>query len=189
MLRFDEFDHCVIDVYDLQMAENWYSKVIGEIVGDCVVSERTMMTTDELIQSKQQASRRANLEGHENALSASHGGVRFGEALLPIFLHQEQVAEPPPNLLRGTPRLGLPVTAEQMAKAVEVLCRYQIPFEGPVEFAAPCPAERSLYFKDPSSNFWELSVPRDIGAPAAPPSPYSSYSSDHGRAPGVRITD
>ena len=189
MLRFDEFDHCVIDVYDLEMAEHWYSKVIGEIVGDCVVSERTMMTTDEIIQSKQSAARRRKIEGHEDSLSASHGGVKFGEALLPLFLHQEQVPEPPPDQLRGTPRLGLPVTAEQMDRAIQVLGRYKVPFEGPVHFPAPCPAERSLYFKDPSSNFWELSVPRDIGAPAAPPSPYSAYSSDPGRGTGVRLTD
>jgi len=189
MERFDEFDHCVIDVYDLEMAERWYSKVLGEIVGQCVVSERTMMTTDELIQSKQQAGRRARLEGHENSLSASHGGVKFGEALLPLFLHQENEPEPPPEKLRGTPRLGLPVTQEQFGKALEVLRRYRVSFEGPVDFPPPCPAERSIFFKDPSSNFWELSVPRDIGGPRVATSPYSSYSPEHGRVSGQRLTD
>jgi extradiol dioxygenase family protein len=189
MERFDEFDHCVIDVFDLQEAEQWYSTIFGEILGDTRVTERSMMSTDEVIHSKQQAGRRARIPGHEASLSASHGGVLIGEALLPLFVHQDHAPVPPPEELRGTPRLGFPATAAQLEKALEVLQRYRVPFEGPVEFPAPCPAERSLFFKDPSGNFIELSVPRDIGAPRAKPSPFSSYSEDHGRANGQRLTE
>lgn len=189
MERFDEFDHCVIAVNDLELTEHFYGAILGEILGGCAIGEKTMMTTDEIIQSKQQASRRARLEGHEASVSASHGSVKFGEALIPIFLNQEMVQEPPPEQLRGTPRLGLPITPEQMERAVEVLRRHRIPFEGPIELAAPCPAERSIFLKDPSSNFLELSVPRDIGGPKVAPSPYSSYADGREGVQGQRLTE
>jgi hypothetical protein len=49
-----------------------------------------------------------------------------------------------------------------MQRAIEVLGRSRIPYEGPVEHLAPCPVASSLYFKDPSSNFLELCCPRDM---------------------------
>ena len=45
-------------------------------------------------------------------------------------------------------------------KLDEVFRKHKVGFEGPVEHPAPSPVARSLYFKDPSSNFLELSVPR-----------------------------
>jgi len=160
LARFDEFDHCVIKVNDLLLAEHFYSTVLGEILGGCEITQKSNMTTNDLVLSKKQASKRAALEGREHSVGASHGGVKFGEALIPLFLNQDHLQEPPPEQLLGTPRLALPVTAEQMDKAIEVLRRNRVPFMGPVEYALPCPAERSIYFRDPSSNFLELSVPR-----------------------------
>jgi hypothetical protein len=151
MARFDEFDHCVIKVNDLLLAEHFYSTVLGEILGSCEITQKSNMTTNDLILSNKQASKRAALDGREHSVAASHGGVKFGEALIPLFLNQDHIQEPPPEL---------PVTPEQMEKAVVVLRRNRVAFMGPVEYAPPCPAERSIYFKDPSSNFLELSVPR-----------------------------
>lgn len=172
MPRFDEFDHCVIKVNDLLLAEHFYTTVLGEILGGCEINLKSNMTTNDLVQSKQQRERRRRLAERENAITgdgsgsrqdsvgASHGGVKFGEALVPLFLNQEHIQEPPPEQLVGTPRLAFPVTPEQMENAVEVLRRSRVAFLGPVEYPPPCPAARSLYFKDPSSNFLELSVPR-----------------------------
>lgn len=158
--RFDEFDHIVINVNDLLFAEHWYSTVLGEILGGCEIGHKAMLSTDSIIHAKMMAQRRAELRDTGGDVAAPHGSVMFGEALIPIFVNQEHVQEPPPEQLRGTPRMALPVTGEQMEKAVEVLRRYKVPFEGPIEYPPPCPAARSIYFKDPSSNFLELSVPR-----------------------------
>jgi len=170
METFSEFDHCVIAVDDLKLALHFYGKVLAEILGDCQIHDISMLSTDEIAQAKQLADRRAKRQQEEVRVGAeragggytatSNTGVMFGEALIPIFLYTDHVQDPPPEQLRGTPRLGFPVTLEQMAKATDVLCRYRIPFEGPIDHPAPCPDAQSLYFKDPSSNFVELSVPR-----------------------------
>lgn len=172
MPRFDEFDHCVLKVNDLLLAEHFYSTVLGEILGGCEIGLKSNMTTNDLVQSRQQRERRRRLAEREKAITggssgsrqdsvaASHGSVKFGEALIPLFLNQEHIREPPPEQLIGTPRLAFPVTLQQMEKALEVLKSNRVPFLGPVEYPSPCPAARSLYFKDPSSNFLELSVPR-----------------------------
>jgi hypothetical protein len=86
--------------------------------------------------------------------------VRLGQAVIPFSIYQTHVQEPPPEQLRGLPRLAFHVTTEQIDTAVEVLGRYRVPFEGPLEYPAPCLIARALYFKDPSSNFLELSCPR-----------------------------
>ena len=160
MEEFSEFDHCVINVNDIPLALHFYANVLGEILGDAEITDTSFMSLEEVLYAKAQSSKRAELQPIAGSLPTPHTGVKFGEALLPIFLHQEHVQEPPPEQLLGTPRLALPVSPEQMAKAVEVLRRHGIAFQGPVEYPPPCPAERSLYFKDPSSNFLELSVPR-----------------------------
>ncbi len=160
MDTFSEFDHCVINVTDIPMALHFYGTILGEILGDAEVTDMTYMSLEEVLQARQQTAKRQELHDVAGILPAPHTGVKFGEALLPIFLHHEHVQEPPPEQIVGTPRLALPVTHEQMDQAVDVFRRHRIPFEGPVEYPAPCPAERSIYFKDPSSNFLELSVPR-----------------------------
>jgi len=161
METFSEFDHCVINVTDIPLALHFYGTILGEILGDAEITDMTYMSLEEVTQARQQTAKRQELHDVAGALPTPHTGVKFGEALLPIFLHQEHVQEPPPEQLVGTPRLALPVSHEQIEKAVGVLARHRIPFKGPVGYPAPCPAERSLYFKDPSGNFVELSVPRN----------------------------
>jgi catechol 2,3-dioxygenase-like lactoylglutathione lyase family enzyme len=165
METFSEFDHCVINVNDIPLALHFYADIMGEILGDAKITDMSFMSIEEVLYAQQQSAKRAELQPIAGSLPTPHTGVRFGEALLPIFLHQEHVQEPPPEQLVGTPRLALPVSQEQLTKAIAVLTREGVPFKGPIDYPAPCPAERSLYFKDPSSNFLELSVPRAEGAP------------------------
>jgi nitrite reductase/ring-hydroxylating ferredoxin subunit/extradiol dioxygenase family protein len=185
MERFDEFDHIVINVNDLLYAEHWYSTVLGEILGPCEIGRIAGLSTDELIHSQRMAQRRAELRDTGGEIAAPHGSIKFGEALIPIFLNQEHVPEPPPEQLRGTPRMALPVTTAQMDTALEALRRHRVPFEGPVEYPSSCPVERSIFFKDPSGNFLELGVPRNGWQPRVPPSPYSSYA-ESGNGVGQR---
>jgi catechol-2,3-dioxygenase len=160
-----EFDHSTLRVDDLVLAERFYSVVLGEILGGRV-EDRSGLTTDELIRFKRLASvmaereRSAGREPSGPRVSAPHSTVQVGGALVPMFLYTEHVQDPPPEQLRGTPRKAFGVTPEQMERAVEVLTRHRVPFEGPVEHAPPCPIARSIYFKDPASNFLELCCPR-----------------------------
>jgi len=158
MEEFLEIDHSVLAVNDLVLAERFYAEILGEIVGGGRIEDRSGLTTDEILRGK----RLREMRGTTNSgnVMAPHSSVRVGETLIPLFLYQQHVQEPPPEQMRGTPRLALTVTPEQMERAIDVLNRYDIPFEGPVEHQAPCPVARSIFLKDPSSNFLELACPR-----------------------------
>ncbi len=156
-----EIDHSVVAVNDLILAEQFYADVLGEILGGRV-EDRAMLTTDEILRAGRLRSTMAEHYQDRPAtrIPAPHSSVRLGRTVVAMFLHQEHVQEPPPEQLRGTPRLAFQVTPEQMAQAVDVLTRHRVPFEGPVDHPAPSRVARSLYFKDPSSNFLELCCPR-----------------------------
>jgi catechol 2,3-dioxygenase-like lactoylglutathione lyase family enzyme len=165
MATISEFDHSVIAVNDLILAERFYTRVLGELF-PANAEPPTMHTTEEVIRAgrlRQRIAQKDAQSGREEGVTrvpAPHSGVKVGEALIPMFLYTEHVQEPPPEQLRGTPRLAIKVTPELMEQAVEVFRRHKVPFEGPVEHREPSPIARSLYFKDPSSNFLELCCPR-----------------------------
>jgi catechol-2,3-dioxygenase len=152
-----EIDHSVVAVNDLILAERFYAEVLGEILGGGV-EDRSMLTTDELLRAGRL--RRTMAEHYQDRpaprVPAAHSSVKLGQTVVALFLHQEHVQEPPPEQLRGTPRLAFQVTPEHLEQAVEVFRRGKVAFEGPVEHPPPSRVARSLYFKDPSSNFLEL---------------------------------
>jgi len=161
-----EFDHSTLRVFDLVGAEQFYSEVLGEILGG-YVEDRSGLTTDELIRARRlglvmaERERGAGREAPQGTrVMAPHSTVKVAEAVVPMFLHTDHVQEPPPEQLKGTPRMAFGVTAEQLEKAIAVLSRHRVPIQGPVEHPSPHPVARSLYFKDPSGNFLELCCPR-----------------------------
>ncbi|HZT08877.1 MAG TPA: VOC family protein [Chloroflexota bacterium] len=159
MEEFLEIDHTVLAVNDLILAERFYCDVLGEIFGYGRIEDRSGLTTDEIIRGKRLREMRGTT-GSGNVI-APHSSVRVGETLIPLFLYQEHVQEPPPEQMRGTPRIALTVSTDELERAIDVLSRCDIPFEGPVEHPAPCPVAQSIYLKDPSSNFIELACPRE----------------------------
>ena len=167
MTKVQEFDHSVIAVNDLLLAQRFYHEVLGEIIGSSSVEPPTHMTTEEIIRAGRLRTRMAERDatrgdGQDRGfrVPAPHGGVKVGEALIPMFLYTEHVQEPPPEVLKGTPRLAFNVSAAQLERAQEVFRRRKVSFQGPVEHPPPSPIARAIYFKDPSSNFLELCVPR-----------------------------
>src|ERR1051326_597838 len=148
MEEFLEIDHSVLAVNDLILAERFYSEVLGEILGEGRVEDRSGLTTDEILRGK----RLREMRGTTNSgrVMAPHSSVRVGETLIPLFLYQEHVQEPPPEQMRGTPRLAITVSADQLERAIDVLNRHDVAFEGPVDHETPCPGARSIYLKDPS---------------------------------------
>jgi extradiol dioxygenase family protein len=156
-----EIDHSVVAVNDLILAERFYGEVLGEILGG-MVEDRSMLTTDEVIRAGRLRTTMADHYKDRPAarVPAAHSSVKLGQTVVAMFLHQEHIQEPPPEQLRGTPRLAFNVTPEQMEQAIQVFRRRKVAFEGPVDHPAPSKVARSLYFKDPSSNFLEFCVPR-----------------------------
>ena len=162
MTAIKEFDHSALAANDLNLTEDFYVNVMGQIIGEVSIGERSPGSTEEIIRRfKTLADGRAS-RASESVYSGAtpHFTIHLGQAVIPIRLHQMHVQEPPPEQLRGVPRRAFHVTAEQFDRAVELLGKRRIPLEGPVAHPAPSVIERSLYFKDPASNFLELCVPR-----------------------------
>jgi len=162
MTTIREFDHSVLAVNDMILTQRFYGEVVSQIV-ECTIDHPTMMTTEEIIRAGRLRARRATHGAEEDRafrVAAPHAAVKVGQALIPLFIYGEHVQEPPPEQLRGTPRLAIELTAEQMQRAVETFKRHKVPCEGPVEHALPSPIVCSLYFKDPASNFLEFCCSR-----------------------------
>src|SRR5438105_12855162 len=150
-------------VDDLVLAERFYAEVLGdEIFGNGSVDTRYMLSTDELLESRRRSGpRESDGEADFWVSRPPHSNVTVGAAKVSLYLADHHIQEPPPEQLRGAPRLALTATREEIERATEVLRHHEVPFEGPVDHAAPCPALRSLYFKDPAGNFLELCELRD----------------------------
>ncbi|MBM2812716.1 MAG: hypothetical protein HW416_3475 [Chloroflexi bacterium] len=157
----DEFDHSAIAVYDLDLAEHFYAKVMGEIL-ETTFDYRSPASTDQIMQRIKTLLEGRASRGSEQVYGGAmpHSSVTVGQAIIPLSLYQSHYQEPPPEQLRGVPRLALHVTPEQMDRAVEVFGRHKVAFEGPIDHPAESVIARSIYTKDPSSNFIELCCPR-----------------------------
>jgi hypothetical protein len=160
MIPVGELDHSAVAVNDLILAEHFHVEILGKVLGG-QINMRSPMTTEDVL--KRFKSLREELHrGSETVYRGAtpHSSVRLGKTVIPLSLYQNDVQEPPPEQLRGTPRLAFHVTPDQIDLAVGVFQRHGVPFEGPVEHPPPSVVARSLYFKDPSSNFLELCAQR-----------------------------
>lgn len=158
-----ELDHSAMAVTDLNLTEHFYTHVLGPILGGASISERSPGSTEEImVRFKTLLEGRAPLAGGEVMYSGAtpHFTIHLGQAVIPIRLHQVHLQEPPPEQLKGVPRRAFHLTPEQFEAAGGRLREFDVPFEGPVEHPASSVIARSIYFKDPSSNFLELCVPR-----------------------------
>lgn len=151
-------------VDDLVVAERFYAEILGdEVFGRGSVDTRYLLSTDEFLEAQRRGAARAGGDGHDDfwVNRPPHSNVTVGAAKVSLYLADRHIQEPPPEQLRGAPRLAISATPEQIERAVAVLGRHGVPFEGPQDHAAPCPAARSLYFRDPAGNFLELCWPRE----------------------------
>jgi len=151
-------------VDDLVVAERFYADVLGkEVFGSGSVDSRYMLSTDEVLEIRRRAAAHGRADGEPDfwANRPPYCNVTVGRAKVSVYLADRHIQEPPPEQLRGAPRLAISATALQIERAAEVLARHGVPFDGPLAHPPPCPAQRSLYFKDPAGNFLELCCPRD----------------------------
>lgn len=146
-------------VDDLVLAERFYAVILGqEIFGRGSVDSRYLLSTDELLELRRRAGAHVSTNGEPDFWSnrPPYVNVTVGRAKISIYVADRHVQEPPPEQIHGLPRLAISATSDEIARATEVLTRHEVPYEGPVQHAPPCPAVQSLYFKDPAGNFLEL---------------------------------
>lgn len=162
MTPFTEIDHSAIAVTDLNLTEHFYTRILGPLVGGATVSERSPGTTEDVITRFRTMMQGRASRASEMVYSGAtpHFTLHIGQAVVPVRLYQTHVQEPPPEQLRGLPRRAFHATEAQMEEAIVVFKQYDIPFEGPVDHPPASRIARSLYLKDPSSNFLELCCPR-----------------------------
>lgn len=160
-----KIDRRAIAVRDLVEAEEFYVGVLGEVFG-AYLANRYMLTTDEQILGRKAAAvaRRngASDDAEDMALPYSRvilGAARQAHVYLQLSARHRQ--EPPLDQLKGTPRLALAVTPEQIGRAADVLQRHGVAFDGPVSHRPPSPTSQTLYLRDRSGNFLELSCPAE----------------------------
>jgi catechol 2,3-dioxygenase-like lactoylglutathione lyase family enzyme len=168
-------DHAAVEAYDLEWAEEFYTQALG-----LPVDHRTGWRTADYVRAKLWGEGREEMAPGTRRWDQRYTTmeqkrrlprpnmqlyVRFGDAVLGVYLALEHRQDPPEEQMAGTPRVGFRVTRQGLEEAVERLSNHRFPFhlspfEGPVEHPASAPIASSLYFKDLSSNFLELCVPR-----------------------------
>ena len=147
-------------VDDLVLAERFYAEILGtEVFGRGSVDSRYLLSTDELLELRRRAATRDESDFWSSR--PPYSNVTVGRAKISLYVADRHVQEPPPEQLRGLPRMAISATNEEIARAATVLARHEVPSEGPIAHDAPCPAAQSLYFKDPAGNFLELCELRD----------------------------
>lgn len=138
-------DHGVVPTNDLGKSLNFFTKVLG--------GELMMLVNVNL--------RGLNREVPEIAFFtvANHRG--FGAAL------QEQPIPEPVRSMEG-PVWGFEVDERGIDRVTASLGQREVPFEGPVEYAAPSPIAASVFLQDSHQNMYELSARRDKKSSAEP---------------------
>jgi extradiol dioxygenase family protein len=161
-------DRRALPVSDLTLAEEFYEDVLGQVLGGYYVISRYPSTTMDLRRAGQMARLVARGRGEDLVGRTMHySRIVVGRSHLILYLTDEDVQEPPPDQLRGLPRVAICVTEEQLDTAIERFRVDRIPFDGPVVHPAGCPAAQSIYLKDPCGNFLELCQPRSAAENAS----------------------
>ncbi len=163
-------DHAVVECCDLEWAEDFYVKALGLPVdhrvgwrtADHVRAKLWGEGKEEMAPGTRRWDQRYTAMEQKRRLPRPNMQlfVRFGDAVLGIYLALEHRQEPPEEQTVGTPRIGFRASREVIDETVKLLAHHRFPFQGPIEHPARGPIAASLYFKDPGGNFLEFTVPR-----------------------------
>ena len=151
-------ERVALAVDDLVEAEEFYAGIMVEILGG-YLANRYLLTTDEVLQA-QRATALATRRGEAPTAALPFTRVIVGGAHLYLCLSDCHIPAAPPEQLRGTPRVALSTTEEQLARAVVVFEREGVRYEGPVSYPPPSWIAQAVYLRDPAGNFLELACSR-----------------------------
>jgi len=129
------FDHFVVPVDDLVVAEEFYTKVFnGQII------------------------RRNGLNvTHRKRGAVPHTFITIGGKRVGVYLQSEE--RPKPSDTRGAPTYSFTTTVKGLEDTKAELKRFGTEYDGPAKNAHPFAAQ-SLFFHDPAGNYFEVYVPQ-----------------------------
>jgi catechol-2,3-dioxygenase len=92
-----------------------------------------------------------------------HDSYVLQDHIFVVGLAEKPMPAPPENQLRGLNgfRHAFIVRRDRFGEVLEKFKQNDIPFEGPVDHPEEGPLGQSIYFKDPSGNFYEFVWRRD----------------------------
>lgn len=129
-------DHFVVPVDDLVLAEDFYARVFGGILG-----------------------KRNGLNVRQRKRGAvPHTFVQIGGKRMGVYLQSEERATP--TDARGLPTYSFTTREEGIAAVMGELKELGMSFEGPMRNAHPF-ADQSLFFTDPAGNHYAVYIPKD----------------------------
>jgi len=129
-------DHFVVPVDDLVVAEDFYARVFGGILG-----------------------KRNGLNVRQRKRGAvPHTFVQIGGKRMGVYLQSDE--RPAPGSARGLPTYSFTATAEGIAAVTKELTKLSVKFDGPITDALPF-AEQTIFFADPAGNHYAVYVPMD----------------------------
>lgn len=168
--RVQGIDHATVESCDLEWAEDFYVKTLG-----LPVDHRVGWNTadykrpklwgegkEEMAPGTRRWDQRYTTMEQKRRLPRpnTHFFVRFGDAVLGIFLALEHRQEPPEEQMVGTPRIAFRASRRVLDETAKLLNEHGFHFSGPIDHSSSSPILASLYFKDPGGNFLELSMAR-----------------------------
>jgi catechol-2,3-dioxygenase len=129
------FDHFVVPVDDLVLAEKFYTTVF-----DGQITHRNGLNVR-----------------HRKRGAVPHTFITIGGKRIGIYLQSED--RPKPETQRGSPTYTFLTTAQGLEQTANDLKHFAIEFEGPVKAVHPF-AALSIFFHDPAGNYFEVYVPQ-----------------------------
>ncbi len=132
-------DHFVVPVDDIVVAEEFYVRVFGGILG-----------------------KRNGLNVRQRKRGAvPHTFIQVGGKRMGVYLQSDE--RPSPSSARGLPTYSFTTTDRGLEEVGEELIGLGVRFEGPVKNANSF-ADRSIFLIDPAGNHFSVYSPKDSGA-------------------------
>lgn len=164
-ILIDAIDHSAVQAIDVEWEEKFYTRHLGLPV-DCVVGWRTYDFARARAWGDGKEPMAPGCRRWDKRYNAYHGTdpvprpnvqlfVKTGDSIFGIYLAVNHFQEPPEEDVVGLPRVAFAVPAAELDSLAERLSDWG-PMVGPVAHPSGSPRARSLFFKDPGSNFIEF---------------------------------
>jgi len=128
-------DHFVVPVDDIVVAEDFYMRVFGGILG-----------------------KRNGLNVRQRKRGAvPHTFIQIGGKRMGVYLQSDE--RPAPTSARGLPTYSFTAREDGIAAVTKELSQLGVKFDGPVRNAHPF-ADQSLFFTDPAGNHYSVYTPK-----------------------------
>lgn len=158
-------DHACVQAVDVEWEEKFYTRHLGLPI-DHVVGWRTADYArarawgdgkDPMAPGCRRWDKRYNVMHGKDPVPRPNVQlfVRAGDAVFGVYLADTHFQEPPEEDIVGLPRTAFAVSPQDLDRLAELLADWG-PMVGPVAHPAGSPRARSLFFKDPGSNFLEF---------------------------------